>query len=136
MYLALLRPAFSLWTSLLRRGGSHGNDAVASLAEAGGASALAAAGPRLIFKHSTACPFSLMAAEQVRRFAERRPEVPVLRVLVLQERALSNAVAEATGVLHESPQVIWMEDGEVRGHLSHGEVRTDALEAWFPAEEA
>ncbi|MDT8368504.1 MAG: bacillithiol system redox-active protein YtxJ [Longimicrobiales bacterium] len=102
-----------------------------SLAADGGASALESSGPLLLFKHSTTCPISSVAAREVARFAEAHPDIAVRRVLVIEERSLSNEVAEATGVPHESPQVIFIEGGQVRDHLSHGAVRAKALEGWL-----
>lgn len=102
-----------------------------SLAAEGGLEAIGSPGPLLLFKHSTTCPISSVAAREVVRFAAEHPEIPVRRIFVIEERPLSNGVAERTRVLHESPQVIYLEGGEVRGCLSHGGVKRSALEAWF-----
>lgn len=49
-------------------------------------------------------------------------------MLVREDRPLSLAVAERTGVAHESPQVICLVGGRAVGHASHGSVTVAALE--------
>ena len=48
-------------------------------------------------------------------------------VLVREDRPLSLAVAERTGVMHESPQVICLVGGKAVGHASHRGVTAAAL---------
>jgi bacillithiol system protein YtxJ len=48
-------------------------------------------------------------------------------VLVREDRPLSLAVAERTGVRHESPQVICISGGRAVGHASHREVTVASL---------
>jgi bacillithiol system protein YtxJ len=50
-------------------------------------------------------------------------------VLVREDRALSLAVADRTGVTHESPQVICLVGGRAVGHASHRGVTAAALAA-------
>lgn len=90
----------------------------------------ALAAPRmLLFKHSTRCPVSAAAFEELQAFAASRPDVPSAYVDVIDERALSQALAAATGVRHESPQALWMVGGTVRWHASHGSITRAALAA-------
>jgi len=49
-------------------------------------------------------------------------------VLVREDRPLSLAVAERTGVMHESPQVICLVGGKAVGHASHRAVTAKALQ--------
>jgi len=42
-------------------------------------------------------------------------------------RALSSAIAEATGVRHQSPQAILLRDGEAVWDTSHGRITEEAL---------
>ncbi len=46
---------------------------------------------------------------------------------VVADRVLSRAVAERTGVRHQSPQLLYLERGVARWHLSHGEITTEAV---------
>lgn len=48
-------------------------------------------------------------------------------MLVREDRPLSLAVAERTGVLHASPQVICFVGQKAVGHASHYDITTAAL---------
>lgn len=87
------------------------------------------AAPRaLVYKHSTACPLSARALGRVWEFAGTHPDVTVFQVQVLEAGSISDRVAEQLGVPHASPQVIALVAGEVRGEVSHGGIRLEALE--------
>ena len=73
-----------------------------------------------VFKHSTRCPISTAAADVVRRFDW--PE-KVCWINVVEQRELSDWVAAALGVKHESPQLIRVRDGAAAGVLTHGAIR-------------
>jgi bacillithiol system protein YtxJ len=91
--------------------------------------AAAFAAPRyLLFKHSPTCPISAAAFEQYRRFAETHPDVATGWIEVVQERPLARAVAERSGVRHESPQALLLEGGAVRWDASHGAITVASLE--------
>jgi bacillithiol system protein YtxJ len=81
----------------------------------------------ILFKHSTQCPVSAAAYQQVQKF-ERESDVPVYLVRVIEERPVSNAVAEQFGIKHESPQAIVLRGGAVKWHASHWDVTRDALQ--------
>ena len=82
----------------------------------------------VIFKHSTRCPVSYDVHDEVERFAAAHPEVVVWKVDVVASRPLSQQIAHATGVTHQSPQVLVIEDGRVVWHASHYAVTTAAIE--------
>ncbi len=70
--------------------------------------------PVLIFKHSTTCPISSTALNRMER-NYKQEEVNDLKVYyldLLSNRGLSNAVAMAFNVEHESPQVILVKNGQ------------------------
>ncbi len=73
----------------------------------------------LVFKHSTTCPVSAEAAREVRGLD---PGLPVYQVNVREQRDLSNWVAAAYGVTHQSPQLILVRGGKAVRSWSHGEV--------------
>src|SRR5499433_2327136 len=83
--------------------------------------------PVLIFKHSTQCPISTQAYEEFTDFAEGVPQLICGAVLVIENRKLSNAIAERFGVRHESPQALLVKDGRVLWHASHWSITAESL---------
>lgn len=82
----------------------------------------------ILYKHSTRCPVSAAAYDEVQKFALANPEAPLYLVDVISNRDVSRYVAEQTGVQHHSPQAILLENGEVRWHASHFDITTAALQ--------
>ena len=72
-----------------------------------------------VFKHSTACPVSARAADEVQAMDS---DLPVYWVNVREQRSLSNWIAARYGVRHESPQLILLRDGAVQKTWSHFEI--------------
>lgn len=92
---------------------------------------LATATPLLLFKHSRTCPISHAAHAQLEAFRRAHPDAAVRVVVVQEERPLSQAIAAATGVRHESPQALLLQHGAVRWHASHGGITAARLSmAW------
>ncbi|ALX49314.1 bacillithiol system redox-active protein YtxJ [Lentibacillus amyloliquefaciens] len=84
--------------------------------------------PVLLFKHSTTCPISAGAFEQYQSFLEKiGDELDAYMVKVIEDRAMSNQIAEETGVKHESPQVFLIQDEKVTWHTSHSKITTDSI---------
>jgi bacillithiol system protein YtxJ len=81
----------------------------------------------LVYKHSSRCPISAMAYEEVEALEGMRPDVPVYLVDVIDGRALSRHVAARTGVFHHSPQAILLVAGRPAWSGSHFEVRAELL---------
>jgi bacillithiol system protein YtxJ len=81
----------------------------------------------IIFKHSSACPVSWAAHAQVTRFLRANPGAPVRLLPVIKERPLSQRIAAATGLRHESPQIIMLRQGAVVGSASHGAITCEGL---------
>jgi bacillithiol system protein YtxJ len=73
----------------------------------------------LVFKHSTTCPVSAEAAREVRGLDAG---LPVYQVNVREQRDLSNWVAAAYGVTHQSPQLILVRGGKAVRSWSHWDV--------------
>lgn len=69
-----------------------------------------------VYKHSTACPISAAAAEVVRGYAFDRP---VYWVNVIEQRPLSNWIADAYEVRHQSPQLLKITGGALERQWSH-----------------
>jgi bacillithiol system protein YtxJ len=87
---------------------------------------LLAAPLAVLYKHSPICPTSGVAYEEMLAF-RRRSAVPVYLVDVVKHRPLSRALAERTGVRHESPQVIVLRQGVAAWHGSHFDIQADEL---------
>jgi bacillithiol system protein YtxJ len=87
--------------------------------------------PVLIFKHSTTCPISAGAYREWQAFLAGPSAVRVDHawVRVREERPVSLAIAERTGVAHESPQALLVKGGKVLWHASHHAITRRALEA-------
>ncbi|MCK6258081.1 bacillithiol system redox-active protein YtxJ [Fictibacillus sp. WQ 8-8] len=80
-----------------------------------------------VLKNSTTCPISHAAFEEYKKFAE--DQSGNLYYLNVQEaRPLSNEIAEAYGIKHESPQVLLFENGEVKWNDSHWSITYSALQ--------
>ena len=83
--------------------------------------------PVIIFKHSTQCPISTQAYEEFTDFAEGYSDVTFGAVLVIENRAISNAIAERFRVRHETPQALLIKDGRVVWHASHWSITLESL---------
>lgn len=98
-------------------------------ADQANATALLARHPlHLIYKHSPYCSLSFVAEEQVRRFAGEERAIPVTMIDVIRQRAMSDAIEDATGIRHESPQVLLVRDGRVVWDASHRRVSAVAID--------
>lgn len=77
----------------------------------------------ILFKHSTRCGISTMVKRQFENeWPENRDDISVWLLDLLIYRNISNAIAEKTGVAHQSPQVIAFLNGEVVYADSHNEI--------------
>lgn len=88
-----------------------------------------------IFKHSLTCPISAAAWGEFRRFVDGQPadnpadNGTVFALIEIQyARPVSRAVAERTGVRHQSPQAILLRDSRVAWHASHYDIDVKALQ--------
>ncbi len=78
----------------------------------------------LVYKHSTTCPVSATAGREVRAM---ETELPIYWINVREQRDLSNWVAQAYNVTHESPQLLLIRGGKVEKVWSHYEVNRRVL---------
>lgn len=69
------------------------------------------------------------AWDMVQRAFEPRVDVAVGLIQIPAGRAASNHLAEVTGVVHKSPQVVLCHDGRAVAHLSERDIRPEALDA-------
>jgi bacillithiol system protein YtxJ len=79
--------------------------------------------PVVLFKHSVTCPISSDVYHEV-----SNADVDVNLVIVQTARPISNAIAERTGIRHESPQAIILRDGKAVYNASHYDVSAEDIE--------
>jgi len=90
--------------------------------------------PCLIFKHSTTCPISSMAKYRLEGSWDIDPSaVEVYFLDLLRFRSISNQIAEDFQVHHESPQIIFVQNGEVTLDASHLDISVDEVKSVYKA---
>lgn len=75
--------------------------------------------PVVIFKHSTRCGISKMALKQFEQEYPKNHEDHLYLLDLLEHRDISNAIAEKFNVVHQSPQVLVLRDGQSVYDASH-----------------
>ena len=78
--------------------------------------------PVILFKHSTTCPISAGVYDEVSKF-----DGDVNLIVMQSARNISEAIAERTGIRHESPQAIVIKNGEAVYQASHFDVTVEDL---------
>ncbi|WP_019038414.1 bacillithiol system redox-active protein YtxJ [Psychroflexus tropicus] len=77
-----------------------------------------------IFKHSVTCGISHMVWHQFQNEIDfNNDHIEMLYLDLLAHRDVSNEIARRFQVLHQSPQLIIIKDGEVVHHASHSAIR-------------
>ncbi|WP_068499155.1 bacillithiol system redox-active protein YtxJ [Paenibacillus kribbensis] len=86
--------------------------------------------PLLLFKHSTRCPISSGAYQEMESYLQAAPNENIEYgiIYVVEDRSVSNEAAERLQVKHESPQAILIKDGEAVWHTSHSNITAHALD--------
>jgi len=88
---------------------------------------LASETPIALFKHSTRCSISHMAKSKFERnWKNEFKTIPVYLDLIAY-RSISNEIAEKLDVIHQSPQLIVVENEKVTHHASHNAIGTEFL---------
>ena len=76
--------------------------------------------PVVLFKHSTSCGISAMTKYKLEKSWDLAPEeVDFYYLDLLALRPISNHIADKYRVIHQSPQIIILKNGEVVYHTSH-----------------
>lgn len=79
--------------------------------------------PVAVFKHSTRCSISSMAKSRLERdWQGNEPNFPVYYLDLIRYRDVSNAIAQDTGIEHQSPQLIVIKNGEATYNDSHNTI--------------
>lgn len=84
--------------------------------------------PIVIFKHSTRCSISkrvLANFEKEWNYPQNLANFYYLDLL--SYRDVSNAIAERLGVVHQSPQLLLIDNSEVVLHASHADIDAEEL---------
>lgn len=84
--------------------------------------------PVLIFKHSTTCSISAMALSRLERNWSDAAGIKPYLLDLLSYRSVSNRVADQFGVLHQSPQVLLIQNGECVYDASHMSISFQTLQ--------
>lgn len=81
----------------------------------------------ILLKHGARCPVSAAARDALMAFEEGDPGIPVAGIEVTGERALSDAIAERTGIRHESPQVMVLVHGAPRWTATKRDISAESI---------
>jgi len=84
--------------------------------------------PVVLFKHSITCPISSGVYQEISQAA-----ADINLIVVQHARNVSNAIAEKTGIRHESPQAIILKDGKPVYHASHYDISAKDVEKMLDA---
>lgn len=77
----------------------------------------------VLFKHSTTCPISHGVYKEV-----ANADADINLIIVQSARNVSTAVAEKTGIRHESPQALILKNGKVIYQASHYDITANDVE--------
>lgn len=84
--------------------------------------------PVVLFKHSVTCGISARAKHRLEDGYDLDPEKTPLYYLDLRaNRDISNEIASRFGVIHQSPQIIILQNGQAIFDTSHHAVSLDEL---------
>ncbi len=87
---------------------------------------------QVIFKHSTSCGISRMVMNRFNESYDIPESSMDLYYLDLHTyRSVSNATSDQFGVVHESPQLLVIRNGEVVAHESHGAITQLELQKYI-----
>ena len=80
--------------------------------------------PVILFKHSNSCGISSGVFNEVSQVNS-----DINLIIVQHARNISNAIAERTGIRHESPQAIVLKQGQPVYHASHYDITAEDLDS-------
>ena len=87
----------------------------------------------VIFKFSPVCSISSMVEEDFFTWQSSlsgKPNLKFAKVNVIDKREVSRKIADDLQVLHQSPQVIWLNgNSEVKWTASHFDINKESLKA-------
>ena len=80
-----------------------------------------------IFKHSTRCSISRMALKQFENEFASGDTIALYFLDLIEYREISNEIASRFGVMHQSPQLIVIKNGQAIYNASHSDIDAVAL---------
>ncbi|SDH46923.1 bacillithiol system redox-active protein YtxJ [Alteribacillus bidgolensis] len=85
----------------------------------------------MIIKHSTACPISADAWEEVQAGVEEmsESEAEFVFVKVIESRPVSQKIADDIEIKHESPQAILVKNKKAVWDTSHSDITKQAIQS-------
>ncbi len=84
--------------------------------------------PFLILKHSARCSISTGALQAYSSYcSEQGEELTCCLVQVIENREVSNVIAESTGIAHASPQLHLIMGGKSVWHASHRNITRENI---------
>ena len=83
--------------------------------------------PVLIFKHSTRCSISRMALKQFENEFDLQEKIIPYFLDLITYREISNAIASEFAVVHQSPQLLLIQNGKSVYDVSHDAIDAQAL---------
>ncbi|RWZ54573.1 bacillithiol system redox-active protein YtxJ [Halobacillus fulvus] len=85
--------------------------------------------PVLVFKHSTSCMISARAFKQFKTFQkEGKEEIDCYMVKVIENRNISNEIANDTSIPHKSPQILLIDQQQIVWNTSHWKITKKRIE--------
>ena len=81
----------------------------------------------LIFKHSTRCSISTMSKNRLESIGEDSKIKNCFLLDILNYREISSKIESDFKVIHESPQVLIIQNGECIYNASHNEINWDRI---------
>jgi bacillithiol system protein YtxJ len=85
----------------------------------------------VIFKHSTRCSISMMAKTRLSIKWNFKEDLPIYHLNLIQQRTISNLIADKFNVQHESPQLLLIKNGECVYHTSHMGISVSDLRSFL-----
>ncbi|MFP8488691.1 bacillithiol system redox-active protein YtxJ [Gracilimonas sp. Q87] len=80
--------------------------------------------PQVIYKHSSRCSVSYLTKEELEHHMDLLSNRANMHFInVIEQRELSNYLAERLNIRHESPQVLLLKDGRVTWNASHWNIK-------------
>lgn len=87
----------------------------------------------VIFKHSVSCGISNMVWHQFQNEIDfNNDHIEMLYLDLLAHRDVSNEITRRFQVLHQSPQILVIKDGDVVHHASHSAIRLSNIKKFLP----
>lgn len=84
--------------------------------------------PQIIFKHSTRCSISSISMNKfVKNYSIAQEDADLYYLDLLNYREVSNEVGYKFQIIHQSPQVLVIKNGEAVYDASHYAIQTDKI---------